>query len=278
MSTTLRLPGHRRRREHLDRRSAGPAPRLGHGFLLRQDECRQGPGVEGHQPRADAGAARRRRHRAGLPDRRPVRAPRPPRLLPHALRDRREGRGEVPEALPRPGGHRPLHRHEGRAGTGARREEPGLHRRPLLPALVRAGARPRQGLPLLYQVLRARHPDPDAGGPVDDLRARLPLPERRPPDHPRRRRLRLPRTEAARHPRGHPLARRDDRHGLEARQRVHRLRRPPAQVLAGELQALTSTPRARTRSSSAPTSPCCPSPAPCRTSTNSASSPRCGGS
>ena len=158
-------------------------PAWGTDFFSGKMKADRERGVEGHQPRADDRHAGRGRHRAGVPDRRPQRPARPARLLSHALRDRGPGLREIPEALLRPRGHRSVRRHARREGVRRRRDEPRLHRRSPVPALVRAGARPREVLPVLRQVLGARRADPDAGRPVDDLREGFSLQERRPADH-----------------------------------------------------------------------------------------------
>ena len=92
--------------------------------------------------------------------------------------------------------------------------------------------------PLLREMLRTRRADTDAGRAIDDLRQGRAAPQRGTAHRARRRRLRLPGAEADRDPRGHSLARGNDRHVVEARQRVHRQRRPPAEILAGQLPPL----------------------------------------
>ena len=111
-------------------------------------------------------------------------------------------------------------------------------------------------LSVLCQVLRARRADPDAGRAVADLLRQAPAAQRRPADLSRRHRLRFSRAQADRHPHRHSVARRDDRDGVEARQRLHRLRRAQPEILAGELPALHQHAMAGRRCCSAPTIRC----------------------
>ena len=76
------------------------------------------------------------------------------------------------------------------------------------------------------------------------------------------RRLRLPGAEARRHPHRHPVDRRDDRDGVEAPERLHRLATRTARNTGRRISSTTSTPTARTRCCSAPTSRCSTSSAP----------------
>ena len=131
----------------------------------------------------------------------------------------------------------PFDRHEGREGIRGRGEEPRLHRRA---SAIRTGSScapdhakyypfyakcVELDVPIQMQVGQSMIYAPDF--PCRSVGAA---------DHARRGGLRLPGAQADRHPRRHSLDGRDDRDGLEAQERLHRLRRAPAEVLAGELR------------------------------------------
>ena len=123
------------------------------------------------------------------------------------------------------------------------------------PPLVWAGAGPPEVLSLLREMRRVGHSHPDAGRTLPHLHRRpSALQEPRTPHPIGYNSLRLPRAQASGYPHRMALGGGDDLRGLEAPQRIHRVRRLRTPVTGSPSSSTLSTPGARRRSSSAPTS------------------------
>ena len=237
----------RRRREHLDAgvgRDAAGARRV----LRRQDEGQPG-NAERHLARArcSRGWTRPASSAPSWSRPRPAASAIPPAITCPTRSSRTRSRNTRIASTALAG----LDPYEGMAGVRAFEsavKEYGFIGAHLYPHWFELAPDHAQVLSVLREVLRARRAGAAAGRPVDDLRPGLPAAQRRAG---RSRSMRSPATfpelKLDRHPRRHSLDRRDDRDGVEAQERLHRLRRPQPEVLAASPSCTTSTRSARIR-------------------------------